>query len=98
MGKKIITSLYEFVMTEPAPTKPAPGIKPDEEQGIPPAPTRPGRAIPSREPNPNEEERPMAGIMQNIKGSLSKEKGTVLAKNLLKKLEVLADLGVTEIE
>ena len=32
MGKKIITSLYEYVMTQPAPTKPAPA-KPDEEKG-----------------------------------------------------------------
>jgi hypothetical protein len=95
MGKKIITSLYEFVMTQPAPVKPE--VDQPTKPGIPPAPSRPGRAIPDREPNPNEEERPMAEIMKNIKGSISKEKGTILAKSLVKKLEKLAELGVNEL-
>ena len=68
-----------------------------KKKGIPPAPERPGRAIPTTVPNPNEEERPMAGIMKNIKGSIDQEKGTILAKNLVKKLEKLAALGVTEL-
>lgn len=93
MGKKIITSLYEYVMTQPV-IKPKPEV---DQPVIPSAPPRPGRAIPDREPNPDEKERPMAGIMKNIKGSIDQEKGTILAKNLVKKLEKLAALGVTEL-
>ena len=95
MGKKIITSLYEFVMTQPAPVKPE--VDKPVKPGIPSAPPRPGRAIPIRKPEEQEQERPMAGIMKNINKSLIKEKGEILAKNLIKKLEKLADLGVTEI-
>lgn len=100
MGKKIITSLNEFVMTQPV-------IKPRETETVPtptapptapPAPHRPGRPfIPDREPRPDEEERPMAGIMKNIKGSLMKEKGSELAKSLVAKLKVLASEGVTSL-
>ena len=95
MGKKIITSLYEYVMTQPAPPKPE--VDQPTTPAIPSAPPRPGRAIPGREPNEEEQERPMAGIMKNIKGSIDQEKGTILAKNLVKKLEKLAALGVTEL-
>ena len=104
MGKKIITSLYEYVMTQPAPTKPgvdrpvtptAPPTAPPRPPR-PPRPYRPGIDI-DREPREDEKERPMAGIMKNIKGSIDQEKGTILAKNLVKKLEKLAALGVTEL-
>ena len=98
MGKKIITSLYEYVMTQPAPTKPGVDqpVTPTAPPTAPPRPARPGIDI-DREPREDEKERPMAGIMKNIKGSIDQEKGTVLAKNLVKKLEVLAALGVTEL-
>jgi hypothetical protein len=94
MGKKIITSLYEFVMTQPA-TKPAPTTVPTTPSA-PPAPSRPGRPIPTRVPRPEEEERPMAGIMKNIDKSI-KEKGDILVKNLVKTIKELADRGVTKI-
>lgn len=97
MGKKIITSLNEFIMTQPV-------IKPRETETVPgtptapPAPKRPGRTfIPDRDPRPEEQERPMAGIMKNIKGSLMKEKGSELAKSLVAKLKVLASEGVTSL-
>jgi hypothetical protein len=95
MGKKIITSLYEFVMSQPA-TKPAPTTVPTTPSA-PPAPSRPGRPIPTRVPRPEEEERPMAGIMKNIKKSLKAEDGTKLAKSLYFKLKELAKMGVTDI-
>jgi hypothetical protein len=97
MGKKIITSLYEFMMTQTAPPKPVEVPGTPTIPGIPPAPLRPGRAIPTTVPNPNEEERPMAKVMRNIEGSLLKEKGSIIAKNLIMQLEELADLGVTEL-
>lgn len=98
MGKKIITSLNEFIMTQPV-TKPAPTpVTVPGTPTAPPAPKRPGRPfIPERDPRPEEQERPMAGIMKNIKGSLMKEKGSELAKNLVSKLKVLASEGVTSL-
>lgn len=98
MGRKIITKLNEFVMTQPA-TKPRPGTVPTTPKpGTPPAPSRPGRAIPDRMPRPEEEERPMAkkfdSAMNNIKKSIDREKGTELANSVLSKLKKLKDLTI----
>jgi len=102
MGRKIITSLYEFIMTQPA-TKPKtnPGTTPAPtrpDTNPPPAPKRPGRAFPDREPRPEEEENPMAtnfgDVMDNVKSSIVREKGTELAKSLVMRLRGLKGLPI----
>lgn len=92
MGRKIITKLYEFVMTQPE-TKPSPTVVPTTPD-TPPAPSRPGRPVPTRDPRPEEEERPMAKVMSNIKNSIIAEKGTELAKNLVSQLKSLKNLPI----
>lgn len=99
MGRKIITTLYEFVMTQPE-TKPAPTTVPTTPKPqTPPAPSRPGRPVPIREPRPEEEERPIAkkfdGVMGRLKKSLTDEKGTELAKNLLAQLKELKNIPLS---
>jgi hypothetical protein len=96
MGRKIITKLYEFVMTQPS-TKPAPTTVPTPTRPeTPPAPARPGRPVPDREPNPEETERPIArafgDAMGNIKNSLSQERGTKLAMGIISRLRKLKNL------
>lgn len=96
MGRKIITKLYEFVMTQPT-TKPAPTTVPTPTRPeTPPAPSRPGRPVPDREPRPEETERPIAksfdDAMSNIKSSLMKEKGTKLAMGIISRLRKLKNL------
>jgi len=97
MGRKIITSLYEFIMTQPA-TKPRPTPVPTAppKPETPPAPDRPGRPIPVRVPRPDEEEKPMAknfnGVMSNLKSSIMKERATEMAKNLVQRLKDLKEL------
>lgn len=97
MGRKIITKLNEFVMTQPV-TKPKPTTVPTTPE-TPPAPSRPGRPVPDREPRPEEQERPIAknfnGVMGRIKKSLSDEKGTELAKNLISQLKELKNIPLS---
>jgi hypothetical protein len=98
MGRKIITKLYEFVMTQPS-TKPSPTIVPTTPRPeTPPAPSRPGRPVPDREPRPEEEERPIAksfgDVMGRLKNSLDQERGTKLAMGILSRLRKLKNLPI----
>jgi hypothetical protein len=90
MGRKIITKLYEFVMSQPE-TKPNPTVVPANPD-TPPAPSRPGRPIPNREPKPEEAENPMAKVMGRIKKSIMDERGTTLANNLISRLKSIKNL------
>lgn len=96
MGKRIITSLNEFVLAQPA-TKPTTKPETKPSPTTTPAPSRPGRPVPTREPRPQEEERPMAkkkfgAVMGNLKKSIVDEMGTELGKSVMKKLKGLKNL------
>lgn len=88
-NKRIITKLDEFVQSgSPAPAKPK--TKP-ETKPVPSKPaTRPARPIPTRQPKPGEEERPMAELRKLAKkfvNTLKEEKDTDLGKDLIKNLK-----------
>jgi hypothetical protein len=87
--KKIITKLDEFVQSgSPAPAKPK--VKPDIKPTPSKPATRPARPVPTRQPKPGEEERPMASLDKLVKkftSTLREEKDTKLGKELIKNLK-----------
>ena len=96
MGKKIITSLNEFIMTRPV-TEPTPTPSPTTRPETPVKPLPPTRPDDDKIERPSKDPRPLArrknlGVSKDLNGDAIEEIGQELGKKLIKRVSALKSL------